>query len=485
MELTVAKENLQYLCARGGTSVPVEGAAEMIVPDTMPDVGCISRCLCRFTGVSRVEKEGEWGLSATAVCTVLYPGEDGRTNALTVSVPLRGSLPGEAGETVVQDLRLRRVDCTVPNSRKVAVRVAALLTADRFGQGEACLPLSAEAPDVGVEQDVHTLSLCGAVALCRKDLNYSDELELPEGMPAADTVLGIRVRPRETEYKAVAGKLVVKATLGIEVCYLADGQVKESRFHTPFTQVVDCAEVTEEVTAAVEIAVLSADAWIPEGTEGRIFGITLTGETRGIVFREWEIPVLRDAYSTTHALTAERQKTCLCGLWQKLERTVTLPETVGEIGDAHAEVSGVSFGEQKICVEVSLWGGDGVSRRMTGEIPVEAPEGACVTAAWLRARVETAEISGAGETRAAMVTVQAEGLLFASAEEELISSVEAGDALCRGADTPSVTVRRVRKGERFFEVGKAYAAPLGELFAANGMEAVPVAPEDRLILIPR
>ncbi|MBR6555932.1 MAG: DUF3794 domain-containing protein [Clostridia bacterium] len=480
-------EKAEFNCCFPGTAVcvPLENTVECIVPDALPDVLEILRCVCTVTECAKSADGDRVRVNATAEACVLYRSEEGTREVLRLSVPMQAQAEGCADGRYTAEICLRRTECTAPNSRKVSVRIFGELCVRPFRQEMVVLPVAVPGTE-GMELDIREVSGACIRDITQREFSFTEELELSASAPEATAVLGISAAARDVDCRLIPGTAVVKAVIDYRLWYLAAGGVRDALFSMPFSQILElpAAEDGDNARISVSVSALS----LREEEAGRIWSVTVSGSVHAAVFGTCSVGVITDAYSTCDAVTAERGTCCLWKAGESAVREREFREALecgGRVVSAAAEPLGILRGDGKLTAEIAVIlladNGEGtvpVTHRVSAEFPMEGE--------LLFPEIAVTEVTFVPTSAGAEVR----GRICLHGTEVCEQQVPAVVKLCSEGPRaeehiPSVTLRRVAAGERYFDICRAYSAPRSELFAANGLEPSDRVEEARMLIIPR
>jgi hypothetical protein len=218
--------------------------AECVVPDTDADIEKIvtvqSAVLLKSKDLSArgVLVSGE--LSAS----VLYIGEgQGRLSALRLRKPFTMEFEAEglASETMAQiALRLQGADLRLINPRKIS------LLFDVEGElscyGSEKLPTEVRIPEdtPGLHARTESRSVSFLNAVCEKSFAVNEQFVFP-AEPVPERLCAERARLTVTDCQLLGSKMIVKGSLILSVCALAEEGDRPlfADFEAPFSQIVD------------------------------------------------------------------------------------------------------------------------------------------------------------------------------------------------------------------------------------------------------
>lgn len=483
MELKLELQSTSCLRPDDPVCEVLSGTAESIVPDSMPDVLEVLRCTCGLLREDRRREAARLHLTAEVECCLLYRCEAGESHLLRLQVPLVGEVrfPAEPA-AVFASLRLQRAECGAVNSRKVSVRVSAGLCARPFYEQSLALPVGVEEQGVRLELARTGLDTRVIAEAAVSPFVLRDEVELPAAAPAAEQVLGLSAACTGCECRPVPGKVVLKGRLELALRYLAAEGPAECRLSLPFSHVAELSG-QRELPCAAKVCVTAASLHEEEGGEGRLFALTLSGEVQLLTFAPLQAQVVCDGYGISHRAETESGQVELCGVGESFLEETEVREPIGIPlpREVSAEVCALGADGEDLRAEllVSLCDGEGVvsTRRVTARL---AGRGQAVL---VQAQVLRAEACPVGEGAELCLRMAFGGVELV--RRELCVPLKITVRPHPEQERPQLSIRRAHKGERYFEIGRRFGAPLEELFCANGLAPAEVCEEERLLLIPR
>ena len=259
MEISFESESLRYFERLYSASFTHEETTEIIVPDSLPDVGGV--LTVEGTPLLRGKEAGTDSLSVSGVCdlSVLYVPEDGGgLRRLPVEAPFTAvcPIPGltELGRASVS-LRLMSGEARMLNSRKLLVRTEICVAAGVW------LPRQLEwnsgcTAESGVEVLTREYALMPVTDVTEKTFSAGEVLDLPGGRPEPGEVLTARLTLRTEEMNGVGSKLILRGSARTNVFYLSpQGEPGEAELQLPWSLILeledDGGEQRFEVTTAV------------------------------------------------------------------------------------------------------------------------------------------------------------------------------------------------------------------------------------------
>jgi hypothetical protein len=477
-----------------------EETAEIIVPDSCPDIGRIV-----FTGAAAVLRQKECragsalvtgGVRAAVLC---MPEDNSGPRVLDAYLPfsLRFDQPGVTDETRLSvQLQVRSADARLIHSRKALVRVTVGCTAEGWNEAEETFPAIQDPPEaLQLKKQSYPLLLPSEQA--EKAFVLSEELELPAGKPDAARVCFFDARPAVLESKLVGSKAVFKGVLDVHLLYLSpEGGADVFSQQLPFSQYCELRHEYDEDALAVVPAVTGAELE-PDGEEGRRFLLTVqvTAQCLASAVRQEEL--CEDAYAVKGRFTPE---------WREYQLDCRLDGQT-----LRAPLQGAVKAPARAVVDSAVYLGEIAQERTAGGVRVRVP--ASVNVLYLDEQGALQGASGAAE--AVCETALAEnGVCFAraslapggfaapaaggaeprcdvllelgSSAKESLRTLSGGtleEEEKAGAERPSVVLLRSRTRQPVWNLAKKYGTTVEAIRQANRLEA-DLAEEGELLLIP-
>ena len=308
MELSFQTLPMRYLGNPIQGSQTQEQTAEVIVPDSCPDVARIV-----YTSASVIVRGKECrtgsvlvsgGIRASALC---IPEDDSGARTLESYLPfsLRIEHPGVTERTqAVVSAFVRQIDARLIHSRKILIRADLCCTAECLtAEEETLYALSAPPKELQTKRRTYPVSLPKETA--EKSFTVTDDLTLPTGKPFASEICCYETVPRITDCKVVGSKAVFKGTLEVNMLYLSgDGSVQTWEQQLPFSQYAELAEDYDEASLCVTPLVSAAELTLEPSGEGRAMSLAVTLNAQCLVSGSVTMELIEDAYAVVDAVCA-------------------------------------------------------------------------------------------------------------------------------------------------------------------------------------
>ena len=247
---------------------------------------------------------------------ILYEtGEGGRLEQLTGSLPfeevihVNGAVPGDMAMTrgVIEDFKVSMI-----NTRKIAIQSVVML--------HVCMQQLME------EEWTENVVNCGngvekcfeekdVMQLCQKKsdvLRIKEEIDIPGGYPAMQTLLWKHVTLGDFEARPMDGKVSLKGELNCYFIYLGQGASQSIKMLTkkvPFHGLMECSGCQSERQLNVMPMLSQYTAEIKPDLDGEDRVIFLDGvlDLQIRVYAEEKMTLLQDLYGTTQEIIPEEK----------------------------------------------------------------------------------------------------------------------------------------------------------------------------------
>ena len=481
-----------------------EETMEAIVPDACPDIGQILDVDGQICLTEKDVQDGGVTLAGHVNAQVTYrPEEGGELRRIEVKLPFRMQVDG--GDVGAQDdcvvlPALRAAEARALNPRKVLLRVdlCARVQVFRARQTEYCTGLTAP-DDAGVQQLRASQSVYRTVSVKEKEFTFSDDVELKDGPDGPATILSGCSRIGRIESKIIGSKLIFKGEIVLTTRYLVGEELCSARNVMPFSQIMEVADAGEEDDSDVTAYVIASDD-SQLGENGRTISLTLQVMAQAVIGRTEELELLQDAYGTACRFSVAQDTLTLPRLAERGTRVQSVRETlptdrpVRNVVDATAAVCSAGQSREdgqivltaQVRVNVLYCDEQGeyrcLRRSVSAVSRLDAPAPCvcrCVCAC--PGPVSATPVADGIEVRfdvefRCLVTEQVTLPSVVDVREETAPAAEEGRR-------PSVVLRMAERGQRLWDVAKAYSTTMERIMQANQLEDE-ILPAERMLLIP-
>lgn len=501
MELKVFKDTIAAYGGRWETRLELPVETEILIPDYLPAVFKIVKCLIEPVVLQNRVTGTRWQSEGYLRCTVYYQSDEPgcRLYRTEQKFSFEKSVELPAGSYAEGPAQIwgepEYCNCRAVSEHRIDLRGAYILCGAVLATRD-CELLTSLA-DCGIEQRTRELNGLQRVSAEEKTFNAETTVSLPEGASILDiggtfALGGVALQ---------TGQASVQGTLQLQVCYQPpeSEELVVRQKEIPIQQTVEMPGASEE-----DLCI----AW------GKVMACTLTeAEGRGeaelnvtwkLHLEVWHTAsrmVVADAYSTI-CQTQTVQTAC-----KLLNKTADLAQRVtvtieDDLPDPEVTVKGcfVTLGAAVPAAQEEKEGkdhirlcGKGTAHVLCADARGELtcydktftwqPDGswfgtsgdACVCAEASVTRVTS------GKTGAQLrveLEIEMNGILLQAAASEALCEVELGEEYADGSDGPALYLYYAQEGERVFDIAKRYHARARDLVTANHIESDGKAPQD-------
>jgi hypothetical protein len=503
--LELRKNSIRHYEAVMDECVTLEQSAEMIVPDSCPDVARI----VDTAGVACLKDKTLFTdrLELSGVCKagILYrpEGETG-LRKMDLNIPFTKTFEAvmEGTHMAVASVRILAAESRLVNPRKVQASLTLMIDVKIYAA--RVLELTDDVLVPGGEKNIACEVLKSAenawllLAVQDKAVTVTEELEIQSSRPPIEEILKADVRLAAGEMKAIGAKTVFKGMASLRLIYAAEGRpcVLEQEF--PFSQIIEINGADEASILEASLQLAGMDMDFPPGGESRKLSVTLYVDVTLLAYADRRVETVSDLYGLGVRLRPETTPLLLRSAGERAVRRQNVRESI-EVGEDVAGTVDAAVLLGPVTDYDGALGCDGVIKAIylteageyaqatrTVRVPYPAEETAMGgVRAELAGEVVASSMAGGLEVRFAVdfqVTNTLErrlhnvtGVVVEPEDEEVKDAVKA----------PGAVLRRCRAGETLWDIAKRYGSTRRELAVCNALENMDDAPEGKVLLIPR
>ncbi len=497
MEVQFNKTVMPYLSPVVREIQTQEQTQEVRLTDGMPDIGRVLASWGQVLVRGKEWRSGSAGVTGGVMVWVLYAPEDGtqpRSVEAWLPFQMKWSIPetGRDGTLTVIPC-LRSVDARSVSARKIMVRTNVGMLGQAMVPSDAELYTPVELPsDVQILKKTYPMSIPAESG--EKVFNLDEILSLPSSVPAVDKLIRYHLRPVITDSKVMSDKLIMQATVYLDVLYQGvDGQLHSWTFELPVSQYAQLdRDYDANAHAQIEFAVTALEL---EQREEENLNLKAGVTVQYVIFDRAMVDLVEDAYSPSRSVNVQTSEFRLPAQIESrvdviraeqvvesdMQRFVDVafypdqPQLYAEGDQLTAELSGyfqmLGYNADGQLQGSSVrWQGDwsttadsGVKVEMTSQadgLPEVMPVG---TNAQLRA-----------DMNVNMQTLANRGI-------PMVTGIEIGEAVEPDPERPSLILRRAGD-DSLWNIAKSTGSTVEAIKSANNLDREP--DSDRMLLIP-
>lgn len=501
MELKVFKDTIAAYGGRWETRLELPVETEILIPDYLPAVFKIVKCLIEPVVLQNRVTGTRWQSEGYLRCTVYYQSEEPgcrlyRTEqkfAFEKTVELPDGVYAEGPAQIWGEPEY--CNCRAVSEHRIDLRGAYILCGAVLSTKE-CELLTALA-DCGIEQRTRELTGLQRIAAEEKTLTAETSMALPD---VGEAVLDIDGSFLLGSVSLQTGQASVQGTLQMQVCYQPETseEMEVRQKELSVQQTVELPGVAEDDVCMAWGQVMAATLTATENNGEA--GLNITWKLHLEVWHKTARTVVADAYSTVcHTQTVQTSckllnpmaslaghvnvaleddlpdpdvtvKGCLVTLGAAIPTQEESGKSGGIslIGKGTAHVFCADERGELTCYDKPfLWRPEGNWAGTTADTC------ACMGASVVRV------VSGKSGTRLRVeLEIETTGMLLQATSSEALCEVELGEEYADGNDGPALYLYYAQEGERVFDIAKRYHARAKDLVAANRMECDGKSPQD-------
>ena len=319
------------------------------LPDYCPDIQKILKCQVtpsiiaqNLTG-DRLEVEG------SVTIRILYldaAGENIRccenNHPFTASIALRQPADNAVSFTRT---RVEYVNCRATSPRRLDIHGAFSVCAKVVRQVQDEIVSQIEGDDI--QQKTKTIDVSKSAGLAQQQFSVTEVLEIGGGKPPAETVVRSSVSASVQDFKVVSNKLIVRGEAVLRLLYspgIDSSSLETMEYEIPFSQMIDCAGITEECVCDIALDVMNYRVEIKSDSSGEntLLETEIKLMATACAWQDSQITAVTDAYSTQYELSADYRQ-------RAFERLS------GILSDTNTQKYVVEFDSSGISKIVDLW----------------------------------------------------------------------------------------------------------------------------------
>lgn len=515
MDIELQKELVSLSSKIGDTSIETVVEADIIVPDTKPDIGKILQvdAIAKVTG-SEVQNERMLVYGDVTYQILYMPDseESGLRNITAQSTftdiaEMKGIAPEMRGSVGCD---VTSVEFKVLNGRKLAVKSIVGIDATVYQDTQTEVVTGVASDDLEILQK--EIAFLKVHKICDKGFSVSDKLIIPTGSPSAREILKIDGKIADKAVKVINNKVIVKGDLSLITLYTDEGDesIRTMNNVIPFTEILEIDGINSDWTSYtnLDIAGIHWSHETDEDGEGRIINVDVSVASKVVFAQNVELNTVCDCYSLSGNADATLKRAVLEKKIGDFSNQVSLKDKI-YIGDdcprigqiynvvSKAYVDELNIEDNRVIVKgvadtYLLYLADDPSTPIYSvkkELPfTEIIECAGVTPGMecdLDAQVTsvsyTLDDHNSAEIRC---NVSLDGFVTAKVSETVITDISVSEKDESQEKPSSITVYFVQDQDSLWDIAKKYATTMDSILEVNGIAAgAPLA--GRQLIIPK
>ena len=508
MEAELIKEHVvtSYPSAKFTLNISAEG--ESIVPDVKKDIAEIVLTESRsFIEKTEIQKNRVI-FTGVSEFTVLYLAEDSSAlNSLTVKIPfnhIRESEGVNPDDKFTEHYETIHSECTLLNSRKISLK--SIISVNFMSYSDISLPVATKISSSEAEVKSEDAAFSRIVSAVEECFTVSDFLEIPPSAEPIDSILLSRASVKDTSFKTVTGKAVIKGTLSVFQLYLSEeGTLSHMQHDLPFTEIIDVPDLTEDDCPDFSFTIKSFSAESSaEEKAGRGFYVTADILFNATVFITERLSVISDSYipGIDVSLASSLCKKCEIlkteNLSLSIKSALSLPPEIPEtnllcpveakITDLNADVENGKITVTGTIEAKMLFIAEETSSVLAHihhipfsevyDSPVKTP---CI---FIKGKITHTDYSFANQSKLDLRCFAELSITLSENTDSfrIINAVNVGDPI--NPERPSIIIYFVKSGDTLWDIAKKYNTTKEKIISANALENEDILNAGMRLLIP-
>lgn len=508
MELMVNKQavTINETVYDGTAEQPIE--CDFMLPDYCPDIVKVLRCdvcaklaSCGAAG-DKLTAEG------SAAIMLIYLSDEGRLCSYEHKLPFSKTVTLKApceNPVVTANATTNYANCRAVSPRRLDVRGSVTITANVICPRQE--EIVSEATGMSVELRRKMLSFSKAVVGVTRVFSLHEELEIGYGKTPAERILRTSAACSITDYKIIAGKVIIKGEMSLHLLYAGGGEGDETDtldYTIPLSHIMDVDGIDDDCDCYLTGDVSSVFASIKADADGEMKLLDVSADISFFAkaFRACEAPAVIDMYSTEFEASSKSKQMQIQSVCKTVNDTHTektafdLPEeniqkvcevwcTAASSGVKADENEAVISGTLKICVLAICENGEAKIFERTAELSHRVSAEECnnpmgESCMWVKA----CEFSGSGAHIEVRTEIAVTALIYSQQTVNPLCEIAVNaEAPKQGGNDCALTIYYAEKEECVWEIAKRYNTSARLIAEQNGIEGETVA-ERCMLLIP-
>lgn len=317
MEYNLKKSSVGVLqpCLDTVAEQPVD--IDFTLPDYCPDIEKILKCKITPKIYNKNISGGQIQIDGTTVVTILYvDGEKSNLRACEQSVPFSATFQVKGlCENNVVDITTKPeyINCRALSPRRLAVHGAFSLYVKAVTLDNICLYSPDE--NANLECDTSEIQTTALTSLSQCQFTVCEEMTV-SNKPQVEVLLTSDVKASITDYKIVSEKIMLNGELSVKLLYLSSldkGDLQQLDYIIPFSQIMDCENLTDDGITRISLNVMSSDIHIKSEPMAENNSLSIDVKLSATVYGYSHVScnIINDAYSTDIYTEIERNNISL------------------------------------------------------------------------------------------------------------------------------------------------------------------------------
>jgi len=312
--MELKKEKISWIEKIANKSFVVSTDADVIVPDTKPDIKKILQVDAHAKMTSTELQTDRILVCGNVNFNIIYMPDDdsNKPQNMKVQTPFtdvvsfKGITPGMRGDF---DAEISGVNYRIINGRKFSVKSSVEISTQINNVKSVDRVCSIE--DESVQVRSNEIEFMSRSAEYEKSFSVNEKIMISQSEASACEIL--KVTPKISEYtvKVISNKVILKGEIQFICAYVdvVDGHINSVSSIAPFTEILDVDGIKADDMCNLRLIALDCNYNCEEDASGEIRGIETQTDilVKLSALREEKIAVLDDCYATMSRLNAVKE----------------------------------------------------------------------------------------------------------------------------------------------------------------------------------
>ena len=488
--MDIKKETLVFHEQLGKECAKTVAEADLVVPDSMPDVEKIlvsdSTCYLENAEV----QNGRILVHGTAEFNVLYMSPEKEIRKLNTTAKITDVLEvsgADLNNRADVTLNVGHTECKILNGRKISLKCVAEIAVNVLKESEIEAVVNVNEKEV--EEQCGKISYVKKNGLETRKFVVKDVAQIAKEMPVVYEILSSYGKISNAGYKIINNKVIIKADLDTVILYTDEEERKPCSVSVsiPFTEVLDIDGITDEWFTMQDINVCSLNCVSGNDGDGRELEIEALIECKVTSMVFCEADILKDCYGICHKTETTKTTAQICEVTGKVQHQTgikTLAESLDNLDrvyhlSASAKVEGIEKNDGgigvlgKTRIKMYYITKDNLVSSYSKEIPFKEVLQSADTSS--EEGEINAKINGLSYTRNSADDIEVRGnlelfgVLTKNKTQNIITDVSISE---KEDEKPraSLTVCFVKSDERLWDIAKKYSTSVKAICEANDLK---------------
>ena len=508
MDYSISKTNISNIVCSNETNIPQNIDSDIALPEYVDDIETVLSCALTGEIESVSPVDGRVSVEGHGLIKLLYISKDGAVHCFESAVPFSrfADIPGFTPQDCLSvSVKTQYVNCRLVNPRRFDAHGSIVISL-RTSRLSECEAVSA-AEGAGLQLKTEKLAVSNAYCVNEKPFTLSEMLEIGQELPSIAQIISVSASPFVGETKLISQKALVKGDMTVGIIYISDekqSRICSAQFTLPISQIVETDKSDESCRCLTRVEVLGTAYSVKADSDGeiRLADISVSARVKVSVFKDEEISLVTDAYSTEYEIECERKKlearrlreqftdTCLCRSSfssQGREIKDILSLTARDVTScvSHRDTTLTVSGTAKVGMIIEYADGEKgyAEKQLEYEYRREAADGSIICESTVRANTSGFLLTSPSNADI-RVEIEIDAAVFEIRSISPVTGITVNDGCRKSPCRAAVTLYYPDRDESVWEIARKYNTTVSAVVEENQLENGKIQ-AGKMLLIPR